>query len=93
MVEQCTRCLYTSDHALGIIFDDEGVCSGCRIHEEKDALDWSARWRDLEELVLPYRTSNAKYDCIVPVSGAKDSFYILYVVYQEVLYYFDNIIF
>lgn len=80
MVAQCTRCLYTSDHALGIIFDDEGVCSGCRIHEEKDELDWNARWRDLEELVQPYRTSNAKYDCIVPVSGAGDSFYILHVV-------------
>ena len=35
----CKRCLYTSNHPLGITFDDEGVCSGCRVHEEKDVLD------------------------------------------------------
>jgi N-acetyl sugar amidotransferase len=80
MVNECVRCLYTSNHALGIVFDNEGVCSGCRIHEEKDQLDWGARKSELEQLVKPYRSTDAKYDCIVPVSGAKDSFYILYLV-------------
>lgn len=79
MVKECTRCLYTSDHALGIIFDDEGVCSGCRTHEEKDYLDWYARWDELEKLVAPYKSNDAKYDCIVPVGG-KDSFYIVHNV-------------
>ena len=31
----CKRCLYNSKHPLGLIIDGEGICSGCRIHEEK----------------------------------------------------------
>ena len=67
-------------HPLGIILDDEGICSGCRIHEEKDKLDWNARWARLEELVAPYRKSDAVFDCVVPVSGAADSHFILDIV-------------
>ncbi|MFT5211439.1 MAG: N-acetyl sugar amidotransferase [Flavobacterium sp.] len=83
MVVQCQRCLYTSDHPLGITFDADYVCSGCRIHEEKDSLDWSARWQELEILVSKYRTPGAKYDCIVPVSGARDSFFVLDMVVNK----------
>jgi N-acetyl sugar amidotransferase len=81
---QCRRCLYTSSHALGLTFDDEGICSGCRIHEEKDRLDWSERWARLEALVRPYRsTSGRTYDCIVPVTGAHDSHFIVHVVKER----------
>jgi N-acetyl sugar amidotransferase len=83
MVRQCQRCLYTSDHPLGITFDDNGICSGCRIHEEKDIIDWDVRWRELESLVSQYRTSDANYDCIVPVSGARDSFFLLDMVVNK----------
>ncbi|WP_372763561.1 N-acetyl sugar amidotransferase [Litorivivens sp.] len=80
-LKTCTRCLYTQRHPLGIVFDDEGVCSGCRIHEEKDTLDWASRWEMLERLVAPYRSQSGKtYDCIIPVSGANDSYYIVHVV-------------
>lgn len=77
----CRRCLYASSHPLGLTLDDEGICSGCRIHEEKDRLDWDARWRKLEELVLPYRNRDGRnYDCVVPVTGANDSYYIVHLV-------------
>lgn len=80
----CTRCLYTVDHPLGLTLDDEGICSGCRIHEEKDQLDWSARWQRLEGLVQPYRVnSGATYDCIVPVTGGNDSYYIVHLVKER----------
>ena len=80
MVTECRRCLYTSDHALGITFNDDHICSGCLIHEEKDQLDWASRWSDLQKLVAEFRTDYSKYDCIVPISGAKDSFYTLHIV-------------
>jgi N-acetyl sugar amidotransferase len=83
MVEQCKRCLYTTDHPLGLILDDDGICSGCRIHEEKDRLNWVDRWRDLEKLVEPYRSKVGNYDCIVPVSGARDSYFILDIVVRR----------
>ena len=83
MVIYCKRCLYSSDHPLGIVFDENGICSGCKVHEEKDTLDWNERWRELEALIKPYKTKEAKYDCIVPVSGAKDSFFILDIVVNK----------
>lgn len=84
MTVTCSRCLYTSDHALGLIVDEEGICSGCRIHEEKDRLDFSERWERLVELVKPYRcASGTTYDCIVPVTGAHDSHWIVHVVKER----------
>ena len=83
MVRQCQRCLYTSDHPLGITLDDSGICSGCRVHEEKDIIDWDFRWQELESLVAEYRTPDAKYDCIVPVSGARDSFFVVDLVVNK----------
>lgn len=78
---QCVRCLYSVFHPLGLVLDEEGVCSGCRIHEEKDTLDWNARWKKLEDLVSPYRVKSGRtYDCIVPVTGGNDSHFILHAV-------------
>ena len=80
----CNRCLYTTDHPLGLVIDDEGICSGCRVHEEKDRLDWEERWQKLVNLVAPYRSQSGRnYDCIVPVTGANDSYYILHLVKNQ----------
>lgn len=77
----CKRCLYSTAHPLGITLDEEGICSGCRIHEEKDSLDWIARGQMLENLVKPYRNPHGNnYDCIVPVTGSQDSYYIVHLV-------------
>ena len=77
----CVRCLYTTWHPLGLVLDEGGVCSGCRVHEEKQTLDWEARWKHLESIVEPYRRPRGdNYDCIVPVSGARDSFFIMHLV-------------
>lgn len=83
-MEFCTRCLYTSAHPLGLVLDDEGICSGCRVHEEKDCLDWGERWARLESIVAPYRNVDGRnYDCIVPVSGAHDAYYIVHLVKER----------
>ena len=77
----CTECLYPSTHPLGITFDDKGVCSGCRIHREKNTLDWGARSESLKKIFDNYRsTSGRNYDCIIPVSGARDSYFIVHLV-------------
>lgn len=81
---QCRRCLYTTAHPLGLILDDEGICSGCRIHEEKDRLDWDRRWQRLQDVVAPYRIASGRtYDCIVPVTGGQDSHFIVHVVKEK----------
>ena len=77
----CKRCLYTNLHPFGITFNEEGVCSGCLIHEEKDKLDWSFRLDKLKKIIKHYKSKSRKnYDCIVPVTGANDSYYIVHVV-------------
>ena len=83
-IQFCKRCLYSTAHPLGLMLDDEGICSGCRVHEEKDTLDWSLRWEKLKTLVEPYRNkSGTNYDCIVPVTGSQDSYYIVYLVKEK----------
>ncbi len=76
----CTRCLYHNKHPLNITFDERGVCSGCLIHEEKDNLDWSVRFKRLKKIVYAYKKKNNNYDCIVPVTGGQDSFFIVHTV-------------
>jgi len=77
----CTRCLYSSRHPLHLTFDAEGVCSGCRVHEEKDRLDWQERGEKLRKIFNSYRNrSGNNYDCIIPVSGARDSYFIVHTV-------------
>jgi N-acetyl sugar amidotransferase len=81
---RCQRCLYPSNHPLGLIIDAEGICSGCRIHEEKNSLDWQQRWTRLEKMVAEYKSRDkAHYDCIVPVSGGQDSYYIVHLVKEK----------
>jgi N-acetyl sugar amidotransferase len=77
----CTRCWYPSHHPLHLTFDQQGVCSGCRVHEEKDELDWPERGARLGKLLDSYRCRSGKnYDCIVPVSGARDSYFIVHTL-------------
>ena len=77
----CKTCLYKTEHPLGIVFNDDGVCSGCLTHREKDEIDWGERLEKLKNFLGYYRSSNQKnYDCIVPVTGSGDSYYILHLV-------------
>jgi N-acetyl sugar amidotransferase len=77
----CKRCLYTSYHPLGLTFDAEGVCSGCRVHEEKDELNWKERLEILTSILKQYKNrSGNNYDCIIPVSGARDSHFIVHTI-------------
>lgn len=80
-MQVCNRCLYTSEHPLNLTFDEQGVCSGCRVHEEKDQLDWSSRASKLDGILECFRNrSGRNYDCIIPVSGGRDSYFIVYTI-------------
>lgn len=78
-MQVCTKCLYPSSHPLGITFNDVGVCSGCLIHEEKYEIDWADRAQELKHLLKDYK-SDSNYDCIIPVTGASDSFFITHTI-------------
>ena len=55
--------------------DAEGVCSACRYMEKRRKVDWPQRKEELHRVLDRYRSKNGYYDCIVPVSGGKDSTY------------------
>ncbi len=77
----CKRCLYPTNHPLNLLLDSDGVCSGCRVHEEKDLIDWHGRFEELRNLTNEYRSrSGNNYDCIVPVTGGRDSWFVVHVV-------------
>jgi N-acetyl sugar amidotransferase len=75
----CKKCLYSECHPLGLTINDNGICSGCVIHEEKNTIDWELKWNKLKKLTKTYK-SNHSYDCIVPITGAGDSYYTLHVI-------------
>ena len=79
-IQICKRCLYSNLHPLGITFNTEGICSGCEIFEEKNTLDWKQRWLQLEKKIKPYKSKKKNYDCIIPVNGGNDSYFIVHLV-------------
>ena len=71
----CARCLYPETKP-DLSFDADGICSACRSYEARAAIDWNARAADFAQIVERYGSrGNAAHDCIVPVSGGKDSTY------------------
>jgi len=69
----CDRCVLP-DTRPNLALDPEGVCSACRAHAARPAVDWDARAADWARLVAWARgRSGGGYDCLVPVSGGKDS--------------------
>lgn len=64
-----------------IHFDAEGVCDACRVAERKRReIDWAARDAELRELCDRFRRSDGRYDCLLPGSGGKDSFYASHIL-------------
>jgi N-acetyl sugar amidotransferase len=64
-----------------IHFDESGVCDACNFAErKKHAIDWDARDRQLRELCDAHRKHDGSYDCVVPGSGGKDSFYASHIL-------------
>jgi N-acetyl sugar amidotransferase len=64
-----------------IHFDEEGICDACRFAERKNqVIDWQERERALIEICNQHRSTDGSYDCIVPGSGGKDSFYASHIL-------------
>jgi N-acetyl sugar amidotransferase len=79
----CKKCLYP-DTKPQIIFNDEGICSACVNHDKKEIIDWDKKRQEFQDILDKYKSRNkTNYDCIIPVSGGKDSHYQTYVIKKE----------
>jgi N-acetyl sugar amidotransferase len=58
-----------------LFFDNDGVCAACNAFLQRDLVDWTTRRSQLENLLTRHRSSTGKWDCVIPVSGGKDSTY------------------
>jgi N-acetyl sugar amidotransferase len=64
-----------------IDFDENGVCSACRYHDEKEVnIDWKTREETLWKLCDKFRSKDGSYDVIVPGSGGKDSAFTSHIL-------------
>lgn len=65
----------------GIEFDEMGICKACQSSEQKIHIDWVKREKELRKILTFYKKrSGDNYDCIVPISGGKDSTFQLHVI-------------
>lgn len=83
----CSRCVYPQA-SVNLTLDDDLVCSACQVAEQFAQLPadfWQERRkrfeRVLEETGAGRRSDN--YDCIIPVSGGKDSYYQAHVIASQ----------
>jgi N-acetyl sugar amidotransferase len=74
MPSYCRECILP-DTRPGVALDAEGVCNGCRNARAKRAIDWAGRSRELDSVVQEARSRSGEWDCVIPVSGGKDSFW------------------
>jgi len=66
------------DTRPGSIFNDEGFCQACINYENRKTIDWNERREELKTLCDKYRRDDGYYDCVIPVSGGKDSHRLVY---------------
>ena len=79
-MKYCKKCVYP-DTKPGLIFDKEDVCNACRNHERKNEVNWEERREEFLKIVEKFKSKNGSlYDCVIPVSGGKDSHYQSYFI-------------
>ena len=94
-VKFCKRCVISNQRPNSTIeylhnkeskkqtihLDEQGVCDACRFAEAKaTTINWENREEELVELCNKYRKNDGSYDCLVPGSGGKDSFYAAHIL-------------
>ena len=83
MIRFCCRCLYPETKP-DLWFDERGVCSACVAFEGRKEVNWDDRRSEFVTLTDRYRVKDgSNYDCIVPVSGGKDSTYQVVRLLQQ----------
>jgi N-acetyl sugar amidotransferase len=68
----CGRCILP-DTRPNLTLDAEGICNACRAHETKPEIDWDKREKAFRDVVEHSKSRSKSYDCLIPVSGGKDS--------------------
>ena len=69
----CKKCIQP-DTRPGILFNNESICGACLWEEERKLIDWDKRRDELRKIAQNAKNkSDGPYDCVIGVSGGKDS--------------------
>ena len=85
-MEYCKKCVYPFV-AVNLNIAEDGICSSCKTFEKAEELStefWSKRKDRFKKIVdETLINNNSNYDCLIPVSGGKDSYYQAHVIAKE----------
>lgn len=86
-MKYCTKCVYPIS-TVNLSVNKEGICSACQTAAQFNTLDeefWIKRRKKLDKIIFRYKKNNENrnYDCLIPVSGGKDSFYQAHLMAKE----------
>jgi len=87
-MKYCQRCVMPDTRPgewqkIPEVFDENGVCLACRNYDRRKEIDWNVRWNELERICDLYRSKTDYWDCVIPVSGGKDSTYIVWTMRER----------
>lgn len=71
MIRYCRECILPNTRP-NLSFDSDGSCN-CANQSRKQEVDWATREEHFQELVASVKREDCQYDCVIPVSGGKDS--------------------
>lgn len=79
----CKKCVFPISKP-DLSFNEKGICSACSSAKKKySGIDWLNQKEKFENIINKYRKNGAGYDCLIPVSGGKDSTYQAYFMKEE----------
>lgn len=71
-MKYCRRCVLP-DTRPNLVIGSDGICNACRTHRTRKDIDWPARERAFRSVVSDAKGRGKGNDCVIPVSGGKDS--------------------
>ncbi len=71
-MKYCVKCILP-DTRPNLYLDDHGVCNACRSHATRQEINWQERQKALESVIEKAKKTSKGHDCLIPVSGGKDS--------------------
>jgi len=87
-MKNCSRCLLNNSVLSSLTLDENLICQFCKIHEEMEK-EYPRKLQKSNEIYniaeqIKNEGRNKKHNCIVGVSGGRDSSYLLYFLKKKI---------
>ncbi len=67
----CKKCILPNTRP-NLVIESDGVCNACKSHNQNKHINWKLRKKEFLKIIKKFKSKN-NYDCLIPVSGGKDS--------------------